>query len=266
MQTPPALSGWATVCKLYQAHLVFAARVLTFCSYAINKTNVWQWNVNKVESFLNEYDDGRVVVLSFRKKNAADLTLVKIKLQRKEAKAVNQKAGVGLIFKSDMNDIIRVSSVVPEGPAARTGQVHVNDAVLEVDGKNVFRKPLAQWKHLVVGTFGSLVTFRLQNEGSKETHYVQMRREMKEIKEPSDPASPRSPVAKKYNKGGVGSSSLDKVGGWSAKSSSKLKAPTSPIDPSKKSTIGAHFIQDRETGKVGSGTLVSCNDISNDTK
>jgi hypothetical protein len=212
--------------------------------------------VNKVESFLNEYDDGRVVVLSFRKKNAADLTLVKVKLQRREAKAVNQKAGVGLIFKSDLNDIIRVSSVVPDGPAARTGQVHVNDAVLEVDGKNVFRKPLLQWKHLVVGPFGSLVTFRLQNEGSKDTHYVQMRREMKEIKEPdaSSPKATRSPsAAKKYSKGGVGISAQEKVGGWSgssSKSESRLKAPSTPIDPSKKSTIGAHFIQDRESGKV----------------
>ena len=207
---------------------------------------------------LNEYDDGRVVVLSFRKKNAADLTHVKVKLQRKQAKAVNEKAGVGLIFKCDLNEIIRVSSVVPDGPAARTGQVHVNDAVLEVDGKNVFRKPLNQWKHFVVGPFGSLVTFRLQNEGSKDTHYVQMRREMKEIKEPDDAASPRakSPsVARRYNKGGVGAapaSTQDKVGGWSgsSKKESKLKAPSSPIDPSKKSTVGAHFIQDRETGKV----------------
>ena len=181
---------------------------------------------------------------------------MKVKLQRKEAKAVNQKAGVGLIFKNDLNDIIRVSSVVPDGPAARTGQVHVNDAVLEVDGKNVFRKPLLQWKHLVVGPFGSLVTFRLQNEGSKDTHYVQMRREMKEIKEPeaSSPKATRSPTAsRKYNKGGVGSASHDKVGGWggsSSKSESKLKVPAASIDPSKKSTIGVHFIQDRETGKV----------------
>lgn len=212
--------------------------------------------MNKVENFLNEYDDGRVVVLSFRKKNAADLTLVKIKLQRKEAKAVNQKAGVGIIFKCDLNDIIRVSSVVPDGPAARTGQVHVNDAVLEVDGKNVFRKPLVQWKHLVLGPFGSLVTFRLQNEGSKDTHYVQMRREMKEIKEPeaSSPKAARSPsAARKYNKGGVGVSNQDKVGGWSGsskKDESRSKLPSSPIDASKKSTIGAHFIQDRETAKV----------------
>jgi C-terminal processing protease CtpA/Prc len=210
--------------------------------------------VNKVENFLNEYDDGRVVVLSFRKKNAADLTHVKIKLKRKEAQAVNQKAGVGLIFKSDLNDIIRVSSVVPDGPAARTGQVHVNDAVLEVDGKNVFRKPLVQWKHLVVGPFGSLVTFRLQNEGSKDTHYVQMRRELKEIKDPevSSPRAARSPPAsRRYNKGGVGASSVDKVGGWSGNSKKEAKLPsTVPVDASKKSTIGAHFIQDRETAKV----------------
>ena len=180
---------------------------------------------------------------------------MKIKLLRKEAQAVNQKAGVGLVFKSDLNDIIRVSSVVPDGPAARTGQVHVNDAVLEVDGKNVFRKPLIQWKHLVVGPFGSLVTFRLQNEGSKDTHYVQMRREMKEIKEPdaSSPRATRSPsAARKYNKGGVGGSAQDKVGGWSgsSKKESKIKPPSSSVDPSKKSTIGAHFIQDRETAKV----------------
>jgi C-terminal processing protease CtpA/Prc len=210
--------------------------------------------VNKVEEFLNEYDDGRVMVLSFRKKNATDLTLVKIKLQRKQAKAVNTKAGVGLIFKSDLNDIIRVASVVPEGPAAKTGQVHVNDAVLEVDGKNVFRKPLVQWKHLVVGPFGSLVTFRLQNEGSKDTHYVQMRREMKEIKEPesNSPKAARSPVAaRKYNQGGVGGPSVDKVGGWSGSSKKFTKGKAVPeIDPSKRSTIGVHFIQDRETAKV----------------
>ncbi len=180
---------------------------------------------------------------------------MKIKLRRKEAQALNQKAGVGLIFKSDLNDIIRVSAVVPDGPAARTGQVHVNDKVLEVDGKNVFRKPLVQWKHLVVGPFGSLVTFRLQNEDSKDTHYVQMRREMKEIKEPdaSSPRAARPPsAARRYNKGGVGASAQEKVGGWngSSKKDSKITPPSFSIDPSKKSTIGAHFIQDRETAKV----------------
>ena len=55
--------------------------------------------------------------------------------------------------------------VIPGGPADESGCVRVGDCITEVNGINVFRKPLAEFTRLLLGPPGSTVTLGFKRDG-----------------------------------------------------------------------------------------------------
>eukprot|EP00288_Rhodomonas_lens_P019500 CAMPEP_0177691300 /NCGR_PEP_ID=MMETSP0484_2-20121128/1235_1 /TAXON_ID=354590 /ORGANISM="Rhodomonas lens, Strain RHODO" /LENGTH=112 /DNA_ID=CAMNT_0019201919 /DNA_START=111 /DNA_END=449 /DNA_ORIENTATION=+ len=65
--------------------------------------------------------------------------------------------GIGVNFRADGTGALLVASLIPGGPAEKTGQVQPNDVLYEVDGKNVYRSPLSTVSSNLLGPNESTV-------------------------------------------------------------------------------------------------------------
>mmetsp|Transcript_28670 Transcript_28670/g.58640 ORF Transcript_28670/g.58640 Transcript_28670/m.58640 type:complete len:122 (+) Transcript_28670:745-1110(+) len=74
----------------------------------------------------------------------------------------DQKAGVGIVFQVSDEGALVVASLVPDGPAERSGKVAAGDVLYEVDGVNVYRAHQLKVADLVVGVEGSKVCLGLK--------------------------------------------------------------------------------------------------------
>mmetsp|Transcript_27304 Transcript_27304/g.54947 ORF Transcript_27304/g.54947 Transcript_27304/m.54947 type:complete len:135 (+) Transcript_27304:92-496(+) len=65
--------------------------------------------------------------------------------------------GIGVNFRADGTGALLVASLIPGGPAEKTGVVLPNDVLYEVDGKNVYRSPLSTVSSNLLGPKDSTV-------------------------------------------------------------------------------------------------------------
>eukprot|EP00802_Teleaulax_amphioxeia_P026006 Tamp_26979.p1 GENE.Tamp_26979~~Tamp_26979.p1 ORF type:complete len:148 (+),score=29.24 Tamp_26979:117-560(+) len=79
----------------------------------------------------------------------------------------SQVCGVGINFRADKSGALFVSSLIPGGPAARTGSVMVGDILFEVDGQNVHRSTLSHVSKHLLGPNGSVAKVMFLRGGYK---------------------------------------------------------------------------------------------------
>lgn len=75
------------------------------------------------------------------------------------------QCGIGVVFRMDNHGALVVDSLVPGGPAwesSTQGGLQVADVLQTVDGKNVYRWPVAQLAPLLLGPEGTTVRLGVQ--------------------------------------------------------------------------------------------------------
>mmetsp|Transcript_5337 Transcript_5337/g.11847 ORF Transcript_5337/g.11847 Transcript_5337/m.11847 type:complete len:188 (+) Transcript_5337:54-617(+) len=78
----------------------------------------------------------------------------------------DDSVGVGAYFgrmEGQTDNVARVKSLVPGGPAEQTGMIEVGDALMEVDDMDVYGKALHEVGKYVLGPPGSVVKLRFQS-------------------------------------------------------------------------------------------------------
>lgn len=117
-----------------------------------------------------------------------------------ESEAKTGKAGCGIIFMMDPRGAMIVDALVPFGPASRSGLLKRGDVLIDVDGVNVYRKPVVVVGPLLLGENGSTVRLALDRytpEGYCRRILVVLERSLPQGGTPastpgSSPAPPRS--------------------------------------------------------------------------
>ncbi|AAP04938.1 S41 family peptidase [Chlamydia caviae] len=82
--------------------------------------------------------------------------------------------GIGVILKEDI-DGVSVKEIIPGGPAHKTGDLHVDDIIYRVDGKNIENLPFRAVLDCLRGSQGSEVTLDVHSQDQNRT--VKLRRE-----------------------------------------------------------------------------------------
>mmetsp|Transcript_20763 Transcript_20763/g.49269 ORF Transcript_20763/g.49269 Transcript_20763/m.49269 type:complete len:138 (+) Transcript_20763:159-572(+) len=75
----------------------------------------------------------------------------------KTISGASQLCGVGINFRADKTGALCVSSLIPGGPASRSGSVMVGDVLYDVDGKIVYRTELSNVSQNLLGPADSVV-------------------------------------------------------------------------------------------------------------
>ena len=75
--------------------------------------------------------------------------------------------GVGIIFRSDSSGALYVRQLQHGGPAQKSGQVHVGDCIVEVNGIDVFRKPISSFTKLMLGPPGTTLQLGFKRASSQ---------------------------------------------------------------------------------------------------
>eukprot|EP00286_Rhodomonas_abbreviata_P017372 CAMPEP_0181337962 /NCGR_PEP_ID=MMETSP1101-20121128/28351_1 /TAXON_ID=46948 /ORGANISM="Rhodomonas abbreviata, Strain Caron Lab Isolate" /LENGTH=374 /DNA_ID=CAMNT_0023448597 /DNA_START=94 /DNA_END=1215 /DNA_ORIENTATION=- len=90
---------------------------------------------------------------------------------------IPKPAGVGIIFKVGSDMGMYVKALSPGGPAHESGQVHVHDRLVSVNGKDMVGKSVTQITPHLVGAFASKVELGLKRRdaaGHEEVHKVEL--------------------------------------------------------------------------------------------
>ncbi|CCB88208.1 tail-specific protease Tsp [Simkania negevensis] len=85
-------------------------------------------------------------------------------------------SGIGVVFREDF-DGIYVADLIQGGPAHRSQQVEIGDALMGLNGQSVTEMHFEEVLDLMKGGSGSKVTLQLQKQKTKEQHTVQLVRE-----------------------------------------------------------------------------------------
>ena len=88
--------------------------------------------------------------------------------------------GIGLVLKEAPQGFV-VTHLIPEGPAARNGEIKVGDILLKVDGQTITHYPFEKVMGLLHGEKETTLTLTFKHPGeekSEETYTVQLQREM----------------------------------------------------------------------------------------
>ena len=125
---------------------------------------------------------------------------------------------------------VSVGSMTQDGPAASAG-IKVGDVLKEIDGTDVFRRPVKEFSHLIVsGAPGSTVEMTLIKKSNGDTYTARVQRvNASSIAAPPLPAAPGSPglSPEKEQLGGSPQKALAGVAPIGA------SASTATIDPNK---------------------------------
>lgn len=85
-------------------------------------------------------------------------------------------SGIGVVFREDF-DGIYVADLIQGGPAHRSQQVEIGDALIGLNGQSVTEKHFEEVLDLMKGSSGSKVTLHLQKQQSGEQRSVRLVRE-----------------------------------------------------------------------------------------
>jgi hypothetical protein len=117
---------------------------------------------------------GTAVRLGFHRGTDPRSPLVQVALQR--CLPGQQLVGVGIIFRSDASGALYVRQLQERGAADLSGQVHIGDCVVEVDGNDVFRKPISTFTNMMLGPPNTIVTLGFKRASSGMVERVMLRR------------------------------------------------------------------------------------------
>mmetsp|Transcript_26057 Transcript_26057/g.65798 ORF Transcript_26057/g.65798 Transcript_26057/m.65798 type:complete len:414 (+) Transcript_26057:67-1308(+) len=143
------------------------------CLCEINGRDVFRQPVDTVKSLIMG-PPGSTVRLGFHRGTDPRAKLIQVALQRN--KPGEQMVGVGIVFRSDTTGALFVRMLQDGGPAQLSGEVKVGDCIVEVDGADVYRKPISTFTSMVLGPPGSVVMLGLRREDTLVVHRVMLRR------------------------------------------------------------------------------------------
>ncbi|EKX46391.1 hypothetical protein GUITHDRAFT_107594 [Guillardia theta CCMP2712] len=86
--------------------------------------------------------------------------------------------GVGIIFRSDATGSLFVRQLQTGGPAELSREIEVGDCIVEVNGVDVFRKPISTFTKLILGAPGTIVTLGFKRGDSLMIKRVSLRRSL----------------------------------------------------------------------------------------
>lgn len=69
--------------------------------------------------------------------------------------------GIGIVFKEGLDGVV-VGNLVPGGPAEKSGQIHINDTLLAIDGQDIVNEPFNKVMDKIRGTNGTSITLQLK--------------------------------------------------------------------------------------------------------
>ena len=124
---------------------------------------------------------------------------------------------------------VSVATMTPDGPAATAG-IKVGDILKEIDGVDVFRRPVKEFSHLIyTGASGSIVELTMLKKSNNESYTARVQRvHSSSISLPPLPTVPGSPGEKQTPAG----SPVKQADTASAAAQSSSVA-TGPYDPNK---------------------------------
>ena len=143
------------------------------CLCEVNGRDVFRQPTDVVKALLMG-PPGTTVRLGFHRGTDPRAPLIQVALHRQTPGET--LVGVGIIFRSDSSGTLFVRQLQPGGPAEQCGQVHIGDAIVEVNGIDVFRKPISSFTKLMLGPPGTIVTLGLKRATSQMIERVSLRR------------------------------------------------------------------------------------------
>mmetsp|Transcript_677 Transcript_677/g.1575 ORF Transcript_677/g.1575 Transcript_677/m.1575 type:complete len:427 (+) Transcript_677:120-1400(+) len=147
------------------------------CLCEINGRDVFRKPVEEVKRILLG-PPGSTVRLGLHRGTDPRTPLIQVALQR--CRPGQPLVGVGLIFRSDATGALFVRQLQEGEPAERSGQIRVGDCIVEVDGVDVYRKPISFFTNLMLGPPGSVVTLGFKRAGATQVERVMLRRSVPE--------------------------------------------------------------------------------------
>lgn len=143
------------------------------CLCEVNGRDVFRQPTDVVKALLLG-PPGTTVRLGFHRGTDPRAPLIQVALHRQTPGET--LVGVGIIFRSDSSGALFVRQLQHGGPAEQCGQVHVGDCVVEVNGVDVFRKPISSFTKLMLGPPGTIVTLGFKRSSSQMIERVSLRR------------------------------------------------------------------------------------------
>lgn len=86
------------------------------------------------------------------------------------------QVGVGIVFQADALGALAVKSLAVGGPADKSREIMIGDTLHEIDGINVFQKPLSMLSALILGAPGTTVRLGLQRGTNTKLVFVELKR------------------------------------------------------------------------------------------
>ena len=117
---------------------------------------------------------GTTVRLGFHRGTDPRAPLIQVALHRQTPGET--LVGVGIIFRSDSSGALFVRQLQHGSPAQQSGQVHIGDCIVEVNGVDVFRKPISSFTKLMLGPPGTIVQLGFKRASSQMIEKVSLRR------------------------------------------------------------------------------------------
>jgi C-terminal processing protease CtpA/Prc len=138
------------------------------CLVEVNGQDVFRHDLNEIRDLILG-DPGTTVRLGLHRGTDPRAPLIQVALQRSAPGA--QMAGVGIVFRSDHTGALFVRMLQEGGAAQKSGEIGVGDCIVEVDGVDVYRKPISTFTNLMLGPPGTMVTIGLK-KGDREARPI----------------------------------------------------------------------------------------------
>jgi len=164
--------AWPAVCVLCHQHPCLSLWSLTVSCLSACR-DVFRQPTDVVKALLLG-PPGTTVRLGFHRGTDPRAPLIQVALHRQTLGET--LVGVGIIFRSDSSGALFVRQLQHGGPAGQSGQVHIGDCVVEVNGLDVFRKPISSFTKLMLGPPGTIVTLGFKRATSQMIERVSLRR------------------------------------------------------------------------------------------
>mmetsp|Transcript_25308 Transcript_25308/g.83655 ORF Transcript_25308/g.83655 Transcript_25308/m.83655 type:complete len:434 (+) Transcript_25308:126-1427(+) len=145
------------------------------CLCEVNGKDVFRQPMDYVKSLLMG-PPGTTVRLGFHRGTDPRSPLIQVALHR--MLPGEELVGVGIIFRSDATGSLFVRQLQTGGPAELSREIEVGDCIVEVNGVDVFRKPISTFTKLILGAPGTIVTLGFKRGDSLMIKRVSLRRSL----------------------------------------------------------------------------------------